>query len=122
MQYAGVRNSGVLVGSVTTTLSGYGNYWSLEMGQAVWKWLMTGGNQPAVSLQRQSQRDKYSLTSFSHVLCPIWPFHWPNPAGSLSVDHSGHRVESGSGVANGSYLAQYFKRSRTFRYSHERPV
>lgn len=60
MQYAGVRNSGVLVGSVTTTLSGNGNYWSLEMGQAVWKWLMTGGNQPAEALQRESQRDKYS--------------------------------------------------------------
>lgn len=50
MQDAGVRNSEVLVGSVTTTLGGYGSYWSLEMGQAVWKWLTTGGNQPAGAL------------------------------------------------------------------------
>lgn len=121
MQYAGVRNSEVLVGSVTTTLGGYGSYWSLEMGQAVWKWLTTGGNQPAGPC-RGKARGVSTLTSFSHVLCPIWASHWPNPVGSLSVDHSGHRVERGLGVANGSYLAQYFKRSRTFRYSHERPV
>lgn len=45
VMYAGVRNSGVLVG-----VCNYCPQWRwelLEMGQVLRKWLMTGGNQPA---------------------------------------------------------------------------
>lgn len=39
---AGAVNSGLFLGSVSTTHSGGFSCYSLEMGQAVWKWLMTG--------------------------------------------------------------------------------
>lgn len=94
--------------AVTATLSEDGDDWSLKVGKAVWRSLITGDNQPAMALQRESQGDKdsdlilpspvYSLAS------PVAKARWE----LVNVDHPGHRVErveGGSGGANGSYLA-----------------
>lgn len=93
MQYAGARNSGVPVGACNTTLSADGDYWSLELGQAVCKWPVAGDNQLAVVLQGESQREKYyDLICLSLVYCLASPVAQPKWK-LVNVDHPGHRVE-----------------------------